>query len=87
MGSLETRVRRLEDASGSGDCPRCSRSTMVYVNEVLESVTKGGRKFTPEEAEAFESEEEGGRCPVCGQGRPEIVIGGWGADPPGSKIK
>jgi ssDNA-binding Zn-finger/Zn-ribbon topoisomerase 1 len=78
--ALETRLQRLEEATDDGgECPRCSGTTVIYVNGKVSNVSKDGQKFTPEEAEAFESEEEDGRCPVCGQERgPEIVIGGWG---------
>ena len=76
--SLETRVRRLEDAAG-GKCPRCSGSIVVFVNGKLNGVSKDGRKLTSEEAEAFAGEEEDGRCPLCGAKRgPEIRIG-WEA--------
>ena len=75
--SLQTRVRCLEDAGGGGgECQRCSGTTVTYVNGGVRSVSKHGRSFTPEEAEAFESEEEAGRCPVCGARRsPGIRIG------------
>lgn len=77
--NLETRVRRLEEATGSsGECPRCSGTTVIYVNGKLSSVNRDGEKFTPEEAEAFVAEEEDGRCPLCGQKRQEITVGGWG---------
>jgi ribosomal protein S27AE len=73
---LKDRLKRLEEAAGGGECPRCSGTVVIYVNDELESVTKAGRKFTPEEAEAFASEEEGGRCPRCGTKRgPEIRTG------------
>ena len=49
---------------------------MIYVNDELESVTKDGRKFTSEEAQAFESGEGNGRCPACGASRHEITLGG-----------
>jgi hypothetical protein len=49
---------------------------VIYVNDELESVTKDGRKFTSEEALAFESEEGNGRCPACGASRQEITLGG-----------
>ncbi len=75
--SRQTRVRRLEEATdGGGECPRCSGTTVIYLNGKLHSVTKEGRKLTPGEAQAFGAEEEDGRCPVCGVSRgPEIVIG------------
>jgi hypothetical protein len=73
--SLETRVKRLEDAGGGGECPPCSGTTVGYVNGALKSVSKDGRRFTPEEVEAFEGEEEGERCPVCGGSRQEITLG------------
>lgn len=78
--SLETRVTRLEDtAGGNGECPRCSGTTVIYLNGKLESVNRDGRLFTPKEAEAFEREEdEEGRCPVCGAARQVITVGGWG---------
>ena len=75
--SLHTRVRRLEGASGGGgECPRCSGTTITQVNGGLHSVSRHGRRFTPEAAEAFLGEEEGGRCPRCGARRSsEIRIG------------
>jgi Zn finger protein HypA/HybF involved in hydrogenase expression len=76
---LERRVEALEQAGGGGECPRCSGTTVIIVNDELSSVTKGRRLFTPEEARAFVEEEEDGRCPVCGSGRgPEIVVGWYG---------
>jgi hypothetical protein len=76
--SLQRRLRRLEDASGEGgECPRCSGTVVVYVNDELDSVTKDGRKLTPDEALAFESEEaQDGRCRVCCAKGQEITIGG-----------
>jgi len=78
-GTLRTRVRRLEVETGSGgECPRCSGTTVIIVNGKVGSVNRNGHLFAPEEAQAFVEEEEDGRCPVCGQGRPEITVGGWG---------
>ncbi len=75
--NLRGRLKRLEEAAGGGECPRCSGTVVIYINDTLESVSKYGRQFTPEEAEAFVSEEGGDRCPVCGTERgPEITIGG-----------
>jgi len=77
--SLASRVRRLEKATGAGgECPRCSGTTVIYVNGKLGGVSKNGRKFTPQEAEGFVAEEEAGRCPLCGQRREQITVGGWG---------
>lgn len=77
--NLETRVRRLEEAGSGGECPRCSGTTIIYLNDKLGSVSKNGRTFTPEEAQAFVDEEEHGKCPLCGTSRgPEIVVGWWG---------
>jgi hypothetical protein len=71
--SLHTRVRRLEGASyavtGGGECPRCSGTTLIHVHDALHSVSRHGRILTPEEAEAFAGEEEGGCSPVCGATR------------------
>ena len=79
--SLEARVTRLEEgAGGGGRCRRCSGSVVLIANGEVESVSfANGRRLPPEEAEAFErdEEEEGGRCPVCGGVREEIVVGGW----------
>ena len=74
--NFRSRLEKLEEAAGGGECPRCSGTVVIYVGDELESVTKAGRTFTPEEAEAFEIEEEGGRCPVCGASRQEKTIGG-----------
>jgi rubredoxin len=77
--NLETRVRRLEEVGSERECPRCSGTTIIYLNNELESVSKAGRIFTPEEARAFVDEEDDGRCPLCGTSRgPEIVVGWWG---------
>jgi hypothetical protein len=79
--SLQARLERLENTTGGGgECRRCSGTTMVVANGVLESVTKHGQRLTPDEAEAFEREEleEGGRCPICGRKRPEVTVGSWG---------
>jgi Zn finger protein HypA/HybF involved in hydrogenase expression len=73
--SLQRRVEALEQADGGNGCPRCSGTVVVFVNGKLDRVSKDGRRFTPEEAEAFAGEEEDGRCPVCGQGRQEIKAG------------
>ncbi len=75
MGGLERRVKKLEAALGGEKCPRCSGAMAIYLNGALESVTKNGRRFTAEEAEAFVSEEEGGRCPVCRASRLTITLG------------
>jgi hypothetical protein len=79
VGNLATRIRRLEGAGGGRECPRCSGTTITSVNGGVRSVTKHGRRFTPEEAEAFVADEEDGRCPVCGARRTPIRIG-W--EPP-----
>jgi Zn finger protein HypA/HybF involved in hydrogenase expression len=79
--SLETRVHRLEDAAGSGgECPRCAGTTVIIVNNNVESVNRDGQKLGPEEAREFADEERDGRCPLCGQKRQEITVGsrGWG---------
>ncbi len=59
----------MEEAGGDGEwCPRCTGT--------LWSATKHGEDMTKEEYEAFEAEgDEEGRCPVCGQKAPEIVVG------------
>jgi Zn finger protein HypA/HybF involved in hydrogenase expression len=75
--TLERRVEALEQAGGGGECPRCSGTTVIFVNGKLRSVTRGRQKLTPEDAQAFADEEEDGRCPMCGQGRQEITVGGW----------
>jgi hypothetical protein len=73
---LRGRLKRLEKTAGGGECPRCSGTVVIYVNDELESVTKDGRKFTSEEAQAFESEEGNGRRPACRASRHEITLGG-----------
>ena len=77
---LETRIRRLEDATGAdGECPRCSGTTIITINGKLGGASKNGRKLPPAEAEAFVAEEEEkGRCPLCGTVREQITVGGWG---------
>jgi Zn finger protein HypA/HybF involved in hydrogenase expression len=77
--SLETRIRRLEDATGAdGECPRCSGTTVILVNGKVAGVSKYRRKLPLPEAEAFVVEEEAGRCPLCGAVRQTITVGGWG---------
>jgi Zn finger protein HypA/HybF involved in hydrogenase expression len=79
VGSLNGRISRLEEVAGDGGgCPRCSGTTVIIVNGKVESVNKGGQKLTPEEAQEFVGEERDGRCPVCGQKRQEVTVGGWG---------
>jgi ribosomal protein L37AE/L43A len=79
--TLQTRIKRLEDVSGAGgECPRCAETTVTYLSGAIRSVSRYGRKLTPEEAEAFEVEEENGRCPVCGATRLQIKVG-WPVGP------
>ena len=73
---LKDRLKRLEKTAGGGECPRCSGTVVIYVNDELESITKDGRRLAPEEAEAFASDEGNGRCPMCGASRHEITLGG-----------
>jgi hypothetical protein len=76
------RLERLEEWAGpGGECPRCSGTTVIIANDEVESVSFAtGRRLPPDEAEAFEreEEEEGGRCPICGQTRHEVTVGSWG---------
>jgi ssDNA-binding Zn-finger/Zn-ribbon topoisomerase 1 len=75
---LASRVRRLEKAAGAGgECSRCSGTTVIYVNDRLESVSRTGRLFTQEEARVFVEEEEDGRCPRCGTRRGPTIRIGW----------
>ncbi len=77
--SLETRLKRLEDAGGGGECPRCSGVFAVTMNGEFSSASKNGEPMSEEEYEAFEAEEdEEGRCPVCGQ-KPHDIKVGWPA--------
>ncbi len=73
--SLATRIRHLEDASGGGECPRCSGVVGILLNGEFSSASKHGEDMTEEEYEAFEAEEEDGRCPVCGEKPAEINVG------------
>ncbi len=74
--SLVRRVLHLEDAGGGGECPRCAGVVAVTMNGEFSSAHKNGVQMSREEYEAFEAEEEDGRCPVCGQ-KPEAVSVGW----------
>ncbi len=77
--SLDTRIRKLEDAGGDGECPRCSGVFAVTMNGEFSSAGKHGVPMSEEEYKAFEAEEDGkGRCPVCGQ-KPENITVGWPA--------
>jgi hypothetical protein len=79
--TLERRVEALEQAhpGGGEECPRCSRTTVITVNDKVESVNRNGRFFTSEEAQDFvREEEEAGRCPLCGSVRATITVGGEG---------
>jgi Zn finger protein HypA/HybF involved in hydrogenase expression len=77
VGSLERRLEVLEQAGGDGECPRCAGTTVIIVNGKVESVNRDGQRFTPKEAQEFAREEEqNGRCPLCGQKRQEIMVGG-----------
>ncbi len=76
---LDTRVRKLEDSGGDGECPRCSGVVGIFVCGAFSSAHKNGEPMSEEEYEAFEAEEDGaGRCPVCGQ-KPESITVGWPA--------
>ncbi len=74
--ALVRRVRHLEDAGGGGECPRCSGVVAVTMNGEFSSAHKNGVPMSEGEWDAFEDEEEEGRCPVCGQ-KPEAVSVGW----------
>ncbi len=78
MRSVETRIRRLEaDAGGDGGaCPRCSGVVGVFMNGAFSGAHKNGVPMSEEEWDAFEDEEEEGRCPVCGE-KPENITVGW----------
>ncbi len=73
---LDTRIRKLEDADGSGECPRCSGVVGILMNGEFSSASKYGVPMSREEYEAHEAEEEEGRCPVCGR-KPENITVGW----------
>ncbi len=76
---LETRVRKLEDSGGDGECPRCSGVVGIFVCGAFSSAHKNGLPMSEEEWDAFEAEEEDGRrCPVCGE-KPESITVGWPA--------
>jgi hypothetical protein len=70
-------VEALEQAGGDGECPRCSGTTVVIVNDRLESVNRNGHLFTLEEAREFVEEEEDDRCPLCGTKRGPTIRIGW----------
>ncbi len=76
--SLVRRVLHLEDVGGDGECPRCSGVVAVTMNGEFSSAHKNGVQMGREEYEAFEAEEQDGRCPVCGQ-KPESITVGWPA--------
>ncbi len=77
--SLDTRIKRLEDVGGGGECPRCSGVVAVTMNGEFSSAHKNGEPMSEEEWDAFEAEEdEEGRCPMCGQ-KPENITVGWPA--------
>ncbi len=65
--SLDTRIRRLEDSGGGGECPRCSGVVGIFVCGAFSSASKNGVPMSEEEYEVHEAEEEEGRCPVCGR--------------------
>lgn len=78
--SLVTRVRRLEDAAGDGECPRCSGMVVVLMDGEFSGAGKHGREMTEEEYREFEAEEDDeGRCPACGRKSTEITVG-WPED-------
>jgi hypothetical protein len=78
--SLQTRIKRLEEATGGdGECPRCSGTTIITINGKVGGVSKNGRRLPLAEAEAFVAEEESGRCPLCGAVRQQVAVGAnWG---------
>jgi ssDNA-binding Zn-finger/Zn-ribbon topoisomerase 1 len=70
MSTLETRVRRLEDASGGGDgggCDRC-RGTLIIVSDAnsgeFHSASWNGEPLSEQEAREHETER---KCPRCGR--------------------
>jgi hypothetical protein len=82
--SLETRVERLEAATGGGDgggCPRCVGTLTVVSDAVsgeLRSASWNGEEITGEELRERETER---KCPRCGRRidpgeATEIRIGG-----------
>ncbi len=77
---LVTRVRRLEDTGGDGECPRCSGMVVVLLGGEFSGASKHGREMSEEEYREFEAEEDDeGRCPVCGGKATEITVG-WPED-------
>ncbi len=69
------RVEHLEDTGDGGECPRCSGVVGIFMNGRFSSAHKNGEPMSEEEWDAFEAEEEEGRCPVCGQKTKSVTIG------------
>ncbi len=73
MGTLNRRLRRLEQSSG-GECPRCSGVVSVTVNGDFDSATRDGVPMSEAEWRQHEGEEVEGLCPVCGREPLTITI-------------
>lgn len=59
--NFRRRLVRLEDRTGSKDCPRCSGVVVVSVNDDLHHASKNGAPMSEEEYRSFEAEDIDGR--------------------------
>jgi len=82
MGTLKTRVRRLEEAGGGDEgCPRCVGTLIVVgnaLNDRFHSASWNGEPLSEEELRERQTE---AKCPRCGRKkdpdeRAEIKVGG-----------